>query len=130
MDGYSVASRFSQSVSLNPLQKLEQSVDWLLAGRLDAPSYLASLDEIGHYLALTQQKLERIHFPEHYDAGPTLLEFSRQALNTLAEVVEQLAGLVERPDGQQAEACLRQARQAFQSLSDVQFEVQTERGGT
>lgn len=129
MEGYTVADRFAEcSGTINPLDKLEQSVDLFLAGQLDAEDYLLALDQVGEYVALTQEKLDKIHFPEHYDAGPTLIEFARRGLTALAEALENLGALVDQPDPQQAERCLRLAREAFQALRDVQFEVQTERG--
>ena len=125
----STLSRFAPSRStLHPIQKLEESVDLLLQQRLSPDDYLEVLGEVGDFVQRAQDQLIRVQFPSHYDAGPVLLEYAFQGLDSLADTLDQLQDLCQYPDPGRAQVCLQEAHEAFGSLQDLLHEVKVERG--
>ncbi len=127
---YSMVSRFTtnnSSRALNPMEKLEESVDLLLQNRISATEYEQVLGQIFECVESAYTLLSKVEFPANYDAGPVLLEYAHVGLESFAEAVGALNELGLAPDASAAAEHLQQAREAYQALSDVLKEVQNER---
>ena len=99
----------------------------LLRQRISQGDYVAALLQVGDFVERAQDMLAGVQFPAHYDAGPVLLEYACQGMESMAQAVDNLAGLWQNPDPEWAQRNLEQAREAFQSLQDLLQEVQAER---
>lgn len=127
---FSASSRFGQCSTplVNPMEKLQETVDLLLEQRISHNDYTVALFQVGEFVERAQDMLAEVEFPPNYDAGPVLLEYARQGMESMAEAVDNLTQLWDKPDPQWAQSNLQLAREAFQSLQELLAEVQAERG--
>lgn len=119
---------------LNPVEKLEESVDLWLDQQLDSNDYRAALAQVSDTVERAQSMLADVQFPSSYDAGPTLLAFAHNGLDCMAEAVANLRDMEAEavsaaPDRDWAEQNLCQAREAYEALGQLLREVQVERCG-
>jgi len=128
---YSSAHRFGihTGPTLNPYEKLSETVRLWLDRQISRAEYLEILKQIGAMVKHSLQMLSSVALPEHYDAGAVLGNFAQQGLESFAQSLEDLQQLADQPDPIRAERYLQEAQTAYQSLEELLLEVQTEKGG-